>query len=328
MASHEFMALNEATDELMAPQGADGYIANKPAHFNDVVTMASTLNGRNLAADAALLDSAMQPGDLGSAATADAADFATAAQGVLADSATQPGDALSTLVNDILASQAEAEAGVENTKIMTALRVAQALAASTAGIKNNYAGLAAPTSTDDSSDGYGIGSSWVDMSTDEAYRCLDATVNLAVWVKTTLSTDELATVALTGNSDDLTEGAVKLLLTVYERALIASAVQPTSINTRTLGITAFASGGQTNAILLTTEYNVVNTVAAAGDSVKLPPAVGGLRVVVFNRGANALALFPNTSDVIEALAVDTSISVAAAGKIALFCTDDTIWYEE
>ena len=328
MAAREILALNESTLEIQAPQGADSYIANKPVDFTAPITTTSTINGRDPTADAALLDSALQPGDLGTAAGEDIGDFATAAQGALADSATQPGDNLSTLLNDILASQAEAEAGTENTKIMTALRVAQALAASTAGIKNNYAGLAAPTSTDDSSDGYGIGSSWVDMSTDEAYRCLDATVNLAVWVKTTLSTDELATVALTGNSDDLTEGAVKLLLTVFERALIASAVQPTSINTRTLGITAFASGGQANAILLTTEYNVVNTVAAAGDSVKLPPAVGGLRVVVFNRGANALALFPNTSDVIEALAVDTSISVAAAGRVTLFCTDDTIWYEE
>ena len=44
--------------------------------------------------DAALTkaDSATQPGDLGTAATTDATDYATAAQGELADSATQPGD--------------------------------------------------------------------------------------------------------------------------------------------------------------------------------------------------------------------------------------------
>jgi hypothetical protein len=39
-----------------------------------------------------LADTAVQPGDLGTAATADATDFATAAQGELADSAVQPGD--------------------------------------------------------------------------------------------------------------------------------------------------------------------------------------------------------------------------------------------
>ena len=44
--------------------------------------------------DAALTkaNSATQPGDLGTAATTDATDYATAAQGELADSATQPGD--------------------------------------------------------------------------------------------------------------------------------------------------------------------------------------------------------------------------------------------
>ena len=44
------------------------------------------------AAQGALADSAVQPGDLGTAAVADAGDFATAAQGALADSAVQPGD--------------------------------------------------------------------------------------------------------------------------------------------------------------------------------------------------------------------------------------------
>ena len=66
----------------------------------------------------------------------DSSAFATAAQGVLADSAVQPSDNISTLTNDSgfeanapLASQTEAETGTENTKTMTALRVAQAIAA-------------------------------------------------------------------------------------------------------------------------------------------------------------------------------------------------------
>jgi hypothetical protein len=66
----------------------------------------------------------------------DSSSFATIAQGNLADTAVQPADNISVLTNDAgyeanaaLASQAEAEAGVENTKTMTALRVAQAIAA-------------------------------------------------------------------------------------------------------------------------------------------------------------------------------------------------------
>ena len=44
--------------------------------------------------------SAVQPGDLGTAAAANVVDFATAAQGSLADTALQPGDNVSDLIND------------------------------------------------------------------------------------------------------------------------------------------------------------------------------------------------------------------------------------
>jgi hypothetical protein len=50
---------------------------------------------------------------------------------------------------------------------------------------NNYAGTVAPGTGDDSADGYGIGSVWVDTVLDDAYICLDATVAAAVWKKTT-----------------------------------------------------------------------------------------------------------------------------------------------
>ena len=56
----------------------------------------TALNGKATAAQGATADTALQPGDVGTAAYAAAGDFATAAQGALADSATQPGD-LSTV---------------------------------------------------------------------------------------------------------------------------------------------------------------------------------------------------------------------------------------
>jgi hypothetical protein len=158
-------------------------------------------------------------GDLAISGTVDGVDVA--ATGALAASATQPGDNLSTLMNDILASQGEAEAGSNNTKMMTPLRVAQAIAILAAGIQNKYNGTVNPTTTNDDTEGYSIGSVWINTTSDEAFRCVDNTTNLAIWVNTTLTASELATVGLTGNSDDLTEGVTKLLMTPTERTKLA-----------------------------------------------------------------------------------------------------------
>lgn len=43
----------------------------------------------------------------------------------------------------------------------------------------------APTVNDDSGDGYGPGSQWVDLTHDKEYVCVDATVGAAVWLQTT-----------------------------------------------------------------------------------------------------------------------------------------------
>ena len=60
-----------------------------------------------------------------------------------------------------------------------------------------------PTVNDDETEGWMVGSMWIDTVGKEAYRCVDATEGAAVWIETTLSTSELATVALSGNYSDL-----------------------------------------------------------------------------------------------------------------------------
>lgn len=104
---------------------------------------------------------------------------------------------------------------------------------------------------------------------------------------------------------------------------ISIALPDTTIN----GLTAFAGGGQGSATPLTGMMNRVTTVATAADSVKLPAAVAGLTVVAVNAAAaNAMNVFPNTGDSINALAANTALSVAANKAIVFFCVVSGIWH--
>lgn len=54
-------------------------------------------------------------------------------------------------------------------------------------VKTKHNATAAPTATDDSGSGYGVGSRWIDVTNDKEYVCLDATSTAAVWTETTAS---------------------------------------------------------------------------------------------------------------------------------------------
>lgn len=63
--------------------------------------------------------------------------------------------------------------------------IVQISGGSTSAIKNNWAASAAPTTGDDSGDGYVVGSRWIDTTNDKEYVCLDNTAAAAVWTETT-----------------------------------------------------------------------------------------------------------------------------------------------
>ena len=83
-----------------------------------------------------------------------------------------------------------------------------------------------------------------------------------------------------------------------------------------VGITAFATGGQTSATQLNATYNIVDTVATTGDSVKFSSLVNvGSIVYLKNNGANALDLFPAGGDDLG-LGVGVALSVPAGASVA------------
>lgn len=63
--------------------------------------------------------------------------------------------------------------------------IVQISGGSTSAIKNNWSASAAPTTGDDSGDGYVVGSRWIDTTNDAEYVCVDNTATAAVWTETT-----------------------------------------------------------------------------------------------------------------------------------------------
>lgn len=98
------------------------------------------------------------------------------------------------------------------------------------------------------------------------------------------------------------------------------------VSSATNAITAFAGGGQGSAVALTSSINRVTTVGTAADSVKLPAATAGKAVVVINAAAaNAMNVFPQTGEIINALSANTAISVAANKVMVFYCAVAGTW---
>lgn len=93
-------------------------------------------------------------------------------------------------------------------------------------------------------------------------------------------------------------------------------------------ITALAGGGQSAATALTKNLNIVTTVATAADSVTLPAAAAGLRITIVNLGANALAIFPYTSDSINDVAVDNSVTQDPETTVTYNCYTGVLWQSD
>lgn len=94
------------------------------------------------------------------------------------------------------------------------------------------------------------------------------------------------------------------------------------------GITAFAGGGQANAVPLSAQQSRVATVASGNDSVSLPkitnqtpneakPGSVGMLMLVRNAGASSMQVYGATPDTINDVATGTGVAVGA-GKSALF----------
>jgi hypothetical protein len=98
-------------------------------------------------------------------------------------------------------------------------------------------------------------------------------------------------------------------------------------------MTATPAATQTNTTALTSRVNRFSTVAS-GAGTRLPPALPGMTVTVYNAGANALLIFPSSAaqggitggDQINALGANASYSETAGNKATFQCLTAGQWY--
>ena len=77
---------------------------------------------------------------------------------------------------------------------------------------------------------------------------------------------------------------------------------------------------------LTTDINVITTAAAAPSGVTLPTATQGRRIVIVNKGANIINVYPATGGSIDALAANAAIAIPVNGLLEFNASSTTQWY--
>lgn len=89
------------------------------------------------------------------------------------------------------------------------------------------------------------------------------------------------------------------------------------------GIVAFATGGQTNATILTKTYNIIDTCATANDSCKLDAGTVGKVREIFNNTLNDMVLFPAVGerfkDGTTLMAINAPYTIAGGNGITFRC---------
>ena len=97
------------------------------------------------------------------------------------------------------------------------------------------------------------------------------------------------------------------------------------INSTAKGIVALAGGGQTDATILSSQFNRIDTVATTNDSCKLDAATAGKVRKIYNSSDNDCEIFPKVGERfqndVNLLSLNESIILASKNGIELVCYD-------
>ncbi len=247
-------AATAAADYATAAQGSKADTAVQPESLAPVATTGSYADLVNRPA-------------LGTAAATDASAYATATQGARADTAVQPAD---------LAPVATAGDFASLSGTVTEQQLDPSLVAKVNNtIPYKVDATRPPGASDDVTQGWAVGSLWVDVSGQEAYRCVSASAGAAIWANTTLTTAELANVALSGSYTDLVNKPA-LAAVALSGSYTDLANRPTFGTAAFTNSTAYATAAQGSKADTAVQPGALATVATSGSYADLSgkPALG------------------------------------------------------
>ena len=132
----------------------------------------------------------------------------------------------------------------------------------------------------------------------------------------TISYNSVGASPLAGSSSIVTTGSV------------TAGTWKSGLDAETYSTSASVSAGTNNQGqgALTSDYNVITTTAANPSGVTLPVPTVGRRIIVVNKGANPINVYPTTGTAIDALGANVAISLAVAGWIEFNASSTTQWY--
>ena len=114
-------------------------------------------------------------------------------------------------------------------------------------------------------------------------------------------------------------------LTVTGAASATTTITATTYFLRSVGNALTATGTtRADALQLAKEINRVTT-AAASTGVILPTGVVGMRIAIFNDGANALKVYANGSEAIDGTAGSTGVTLTNAKRCDYFYVASNTW---
>jgi len=149
-----------------------------------------------------------------------------------------------------------------------------------------------------------------------------AQTNPTLWIQSADGTQVAQYISFTHNQTDavITTGTGTVQIAGGNLAMANDILIQRDVNA---GLTASTTQTQGQGPL-TAEINEVATVANTNDTVTMPAAVAGLKIVIINNGANTLKIFPASGDNLGAGA-DTAVTLAAATNVTYAAYNATNW---